>query len=297
MNISISIVMISILLILCTSTNAFYMNQPRRYNQRRMQHDNRRRYRQPQQHQHYRRPTPRYRRETRQKEIIKDLDHAIELFVPCGRYCNYYEARIIPQQSIGHPRNQQTIQVSGPGGYKKSWDIPRNVDIDGITKSIVYSQYLKLSFPKFYESINGFEIPDNTNPHINEHYHSNSNNINNNNNNNEEVKQNHHAGRRTEKRREHSKYNDIYNNRNQKEHHRMYENIYDESKRTKSNLRQRKHQHQNNNQEVIDPYFYATSEGIEIIDVDANEIEAELYQKDQKASIGFWNSRGKFQFY
>ena len=214
MNISISIVMISILLILCTSTNAFYMNQPRRYNQRRMQHD--RRYRQPQQHQHYRRPTPRYRRETRQKEIIKDLDHAIELFVPCGRYCNYYEARIIPQQSIGHPRNQQTIQVSGPGGYKKSWDIPRNVDIDGITKSIVYSQYLKLSFPKFDESINGFEIPDNTNPHINdnyEHYHSNSNNI------NEEVKQNHHEGRRTEKRREHSKYNDIYNNRNQKEHH------------------------------------------------------------------------------
>jgi hypothetical protein len=273
------------------------MNQPRRYNQRRMQHDNRRRYRQPQQHQHYRRPTPRYRRETRQKEIIKDLDHAIELFVPCGRYCNYYEARIIPQQSIGHPRNQQTIQVSGPGGYKKSWDIPRNVDIDGITKSIVYSQYLKLSFPKFYESINGFEIPDNTNPHINEHYHSNSNNINNNNNNNEEVKQNHHAGRRTEKRREHSKYNDIYNNRKQTERHRMYENIHDEIKRTKSNLHQRKHQHQNNNQEVIDPYFYATSEGIEIIDVDANEIEAELYQKDQKASIGFWNSRGKFQFY
>ena len=87
MKLSISIVMISILLILCTSTNAFYMNQPRRYNQRRMQHD--RRYRQPQQHQHYRRPTPRYRRETRQKEIIKDLDHAIELFVPCGRYCNY----------------------------------------------------------------------------------------------------------------------------------------------------------------------------------------------------------------
>merc|ERR1712006_68474 len=84
-------------------------------------------------------------------------------------------------------------------------DIPRNVDIDRITKSIVYSQYLKLSFPKFYESINGFEIPDNTNPHINEHYHSNSNNIINNNN-NEEVKQNHHAGRRTEKRREHSKY-------------------------------------------------------------------------------------------
>ena len=297
MKLSISIVMISILLILCTSTNAFYMNQPRRYNQRRMQHDNRRRYRQPQQHQHYRRPTPRYRRETRQKEIIKDLDHAIELFVPCGRYCNYYEARIIPQQSIGHPRNQQTIQVSGPGGYKKSWDIPRNVDIDGITKAIVYSQYLKLSFPKFYESINGFEVPDNTNPHINEHYHSNSNNINNNNNNNEEVKQNHHAGRRTEKRREHSKYNDIYNNRKQTERHRMYENIYDEIKRTKSNLHQRKHQHQNNNQEVIDPYFYATSEGIEIIDVDANEIEAELYQKDQKASIGFWNSRGKFQFY
>jgi hypothetical protein len=102
------------------------------------------------------------------------------LFVPCGRYCNYYEARIIPQQSIGHPRNQQTIQVSGPGGYKKSWDIPRNVDIDGITKSIVYSQYLKLSFPKFYESINGFEIPDNTNPHINDNYelnHGNSNNI------------------------------------------------------------------------------------------------------------------------
>merc|ERR1712188_77986 len=162
--------------------------------------------------------------------------------------------------------------------------------IDGITKSIVYSQYLKLSFPKFYESINGFEIPDNTNPHINEHYHSN--------NNNEEVKQNHHAGRRrTEKRREHSKYNDIYNNRKQTERHRMYENIYDEIKRTKSNLHQRKHQHQNNNQEVIDPYFYATSEGIEIIDVDANEIEAELYQKDQKASIGFWNSRGKFQFY
>merc|ERR1711998_756583 len=154
--------------------------------------------------------------------------------------------------------------------------IPRNVDIDGITKSIVYSQYLKLSFPKFYESINGFEVPDNTNPHINEHYHSNSNNIINNNN-NEEVKQNHHAGRRTEKRREHSTYNEI--------------------KRTKSNLHQRKHQHQNNNQEVIDPYFYATSEGIEIIDVDANEIEAELYQKDQKASIGFWNSRGKFQFY
>merc|ERR1711912_153451 len=91
--------------------------------------------------------------------------------------------------------------------------------------------------------------------------------------------------------------NDIYNNRNQKEHHRMHENIYDEIKRTKSNLHQRKHQHQNNNQEVIDPYFYATSEGIEIIDVDANEIEAELYQKDQKASIGFWNSRGKFQFY
>merc|ERR1711991_293454 len=239
----------------------------------------RRRYRQPQQHGHYRRPTPHYRREPRKKEIIKDLDHAIELFVPCGRYCNYYEARIIPQQSIGHPRNQQTIQVSGPGGNKKS---------------IVYSQYLKLSFPKFDESINGFEIPDNTNPHINdnyEHYHSNSNNI------NEEVKQNHHGGRRTEKRREHSKYNDIYNNRNQKEHRRMYENIHDEIKRTKSNLHQRKHQHQNNNQEVIDPYFYATSEGIEIIDVDANEIEAELYQKDQKASIGFWNSRGKFQFY
>merc|ERR1711998_550856 len=145
--------------------------------------------------------------------------------------------------------------------------------IDGITKSIVYSQYLKLSFPKFYESINGFEIPDNTNPHINEHYHSNSNNIIN------------------------SKNNDIYNNRKQTERHRMYENTYDEIKRTKSNLHQRKHQHQNNNQEVIDPYFYATSEGIEIIDVDANEIEAELYQKDQKASIGFWNSRGKFQFY
>ena len=44
-------------------------------------------------------------------------------------------------------------------------------------------------------------------------------------------------------------------------------------------------------------YFYPNSDGIEILDVEDNAVENELFLKDQKASIGFWDSRGKFQFY
>ena len=46
-----------------------------------------------------------------------------------------------------------------------------------------------------------------------------------------------------------------------------------------------------------DAYFYPNSDDIEILDVEDDEIENELYFKDKKASVGFWNSRGKFQFY
>lgn len=317
-------------------TNAFIYTQPR-YNQRMP-----RRYHQPQQ-QYYGQPRRRqeYRRqysdEPNQKEIVKDLDGSIELYVPCGRYCHYYEARLIPKH-IGYPRNQQTIKITGPR-YEKSWDVPRNVDTDGITKSILRSRYLKLVFPKLisheeHSNPDNYEIP---------HYTTYDNRGNNkfqnfNYEEEEEVKQNsnnddqrekttrrgrsasshrqqkrshnnyhdenyyggkHNYGRNYHARRS-SSYNDKYNNEKHQRRQEMYENVHDEIASTKSKSPKSSPsscEQQQQQQEHDDPYFYAPSDGIEIIDVDANEIENELYQKDRKASIGFWNSRGKFQFY
>lgn len=273
--------------------NAFFSTQPYLHYGSRMPY--RRRYRQPQQ-KYYRKPQPyqRYRQQPDEKmgyrypqqqyfrnsqrqqpvkkktnEVIKDLQRKIELYVPCSPYCRYYEARIKPSQPVRHSQNRQTIHVSGPG-YEKSWDIPRNVNVNGITKSIVHSQYLKLDFPKLILSkSDDFD------------YHSFD----------ENAKQNHHS--------QHQQY------RNRQNRHINYHADYYAEKNNEyariskygqgDDVGPEEQQHSNEN---IDPYFYATSDGIEVIDVDANDMENNLYEKETKqVSIGFWDSRGKFRYY
>ena len=82
------------------------------------------------------------------QEKITDLDDRFEVYIPCGRYCRYYQARIKPV--VG--QYQQNVEVTGPR-YRKSWKIPENVDIDGITQSTLPSGYLKLDIPKMHEQV------------------------------------------------------------------------------------------------------------------------------------------------
>jgi len=287
------------------STNAFFYSRPRYH-----QTIPRRAYRQPRRRHYYGEPQGRrgYRNQqpeqSRQREIIKDLDQKIELYIPCGRYCRYYEARLLPNE-IAQSRNLPTIKVTGPR-YSNSWEIPRNVDIDGITKAIVHGTYLKLEFPKIQaRATNGnderappphhYSMHNEQQRHteyskdgaketyVNNHYET------------EPHIGKHRHGDHVEARR--SKYNDYY--RDQKRQYN-YDRQNSESKDetiTKSNRDYSPSTSPNPLQEEHDPYFYEASEGIEIIDIDSSEIENQLYQKDKKASIGFWNSRGKFQFY
>lgn len=266
-------------------TNAFFSSDPYPQYGSRMQ--NRRRYRQP--HQQYYRNSRRHRQyrqqpeQKRRKEIIKDLQRKIELYVPCSPYCTYYEARVKPSRSFGHSRNLQTIQVSGPG-YEKSWDIPENVNINEITKSVVQSQYFKLDFPKLMLSENDNFERDFQNY---KNYHSMD----------EEAKQNRQTQHRQQQNRQnrHSNYHaDYYYAEKNNEYNRLSK--YDNSDNYNENGTKEQQQTQANPN--IDPYFYATSDGIEIVDVDTNDMEYEFHEKDsKKVSIGFWDSRGKFQYY
>lgn len=263
-------------------TNAFFSSDPYPLYGSRMQ--NRRRYHQP--HQQYYRNSRRHKEyrqqpeQKRRKEIIKDLQRKIELYVPCSPYCRYYEARVKPsRRSFGHSRNLQTIQVSGPG-YENSWDIPENINVNEITKSVVHSQYFKLDFPKLMLSENDNFERDLQNYN---YYYSMD----------EEAKQNQETQHQQQQHR-HSNYHASYYAEKKNEYNRLSK--YDNGENYNEN--ETKEQQQTQPNPNIDPYFYATSDGIEIVDVDTNDAENEFYEKDsKKASIGFWDSRGKFQYY
>jgi hypothetical protein len=195
--------------------------------------------------------------------------------------------------------------VTGPR-YSNSWEIPRNVNIDGITKAIVHGTYLKLEFPKIQaRDTNGNDErappPHHSSMHNEQQRHTEyskdgaKENYANNYYETEPHIGKHRNGDYIEASR--SKFNDYY--RNQKQQYNYYQQNSESRGETivKSNRDNLSPTSPQPLQEEHDPYFYEASEGIEIIDIDSSEIENQLYQKDKKASIGFWNSRGQFQFY
>lgn len=261
-----------------------YHHKPQQYGQYRHNPEEKRGYRQ-QQQKYFRKP-PRHQQyrhhpeQRRGKEIIKDLQRKIELYVPCSPYCRYYEARVKQSDSFSHSRNLKTIQVSGPG-YEKSWDIPRNVDVNKITKSIVHSQYFKLEFPKLILSEKDYFERDFQNY---DKYHSV----------NEDEKQNQQTRHQNHRQSKHESYHTDYYTEKKNEYNRF--SIY--GNRDNYDEKGTKEEEQTQSKAEVDPYFYTTSDGIEIVDVDTNDMENEFYEKDpKKVSIGFWDSRGKFQYY
>eukprot|EP00944_MAST-04C_sp_MAST-4C-sp1_P007248 g7248.t1 len=186
------------------------------------------------------------------REKIRETDEEFKIYIPCGRYCHYYQARIKPV--VG--RHQQSVEVTGPR-YRKSWKIPDNIDIDSITQSILPSGYLELALPKYFDEslYNLKNSPIYAAPRDSA----------------KEVQKPTVEADRNEYHRSYNKRSEVF---------------------SKENDHQRRAPQRSEN-----AYFYPNSDGIEILDVEDNAVENELFLKDQKASIGFWDSRGKFQFY
>jgi len=86
------------------------------------------------------------------KEITRDLGNHIELLIPCGRYCPYYNVHLRPLR-----RGKEAISVKGQmrNGYRfgrvfyeNEWVVPDDVDAKKITREITDGGYLKLTFPR-----------------------------------------------------------------------------------------------------------------------------------------------------
>jgi len=236
--------LVLITLALCNGTKAFY------YGANPYHRHASRRYGRPAVPSYQRRQAHRLRNNNMYpREKVAETDERFEVYVPCGRYCHYYQARIKPL--VG----QQSVEVTGPR-YRKSWKIPASIDIDGITQSILPSGYLKLDLPKIFDY--GLHNLENSPTHA--------------------VPRD--SAKEIEKQVEPDR------SKSDRSYYR----------RSKISSNQNHHRRQAPRRSE-DAYFYPNSDGIEILDVEDDAIENELYLKDQKASIGFWNSRGKFQFY
>lgn len=255
-----------------TAVNGFYNHNPHYHRQ------HRRRY--PQHYQHRRNTyTNSNRRNTLsgQQEIVKDFSDRIELWVPCGRYCQYYRARL---ENSGY--NQKSLVVQGLHDNKKSWEIPRNVDTTGITMSILRN-VLKIVLPKISANYNyGNEYKRRRNSYNKKHK---ENSKRNDNMVDKNEKYNYYGSLQQRQEQGDELYHHSSNfNSGVKEVTKMYNNEKEVSKtRSVPEI----------SQILKDPFYYANSNGIEIVDED----EEEFYAKDKRASIGFWDSRGKFQYY
>lgn len=97
------------------------------------------------------------------KEIIRDMQDHIELFIPCGRYCRNYVAQL-KDRTNGRKKVVVTGQVRNGYQfvrpfYENEWSLPDDIDARAITREITRDGHLKLNFPRRPQDAPVAEVP------------------------------------------------------------------------------------------------------------------------------------------